>query len=288
MQAFLIVYGVIAVVLIFIVTRKNKREDRISNDLPPLDFLDFRPSRSHLNSTDVSGDIRKAYHLNRQPILDGHMLYLDRLNLGIHPANKPACIEFCKGREQELLIEADPSNAHDPNALRIWGAWGGGRHQKPIGYVDRDSAARIAAAHVAHQVRPRLLKTYLSTDNYVQILYQITGPKERYADFLATSTSSRDRASAARCKGDPDGEETAILSVIEDAEDQARRYNHAPTAAPYKRLATLYRKQGRLDQEIDLLERYVSWLRPPERVGNDLGKRLEKAREMQKKAKPAP
>ncbi len=226
---------------------------------------------------------RKAYHLDRQPIPDEHMLYFERLHLSIHPSNKRACVEFCGGKEQELVIEPEPANPHDPNALRILGVWGRGRHQKHIGYVDRETANRIAVTRVSHLVRPRLLKTYLGTDKYVEIVYQITGPKDRYADLLSTSSSPRDQASAAKRKGDIDGEISALLVLTKDAEEQARICGNAPTPAPYKRLATLYRKQGRLDQEIDLLERYTSWLRPPERVGNDLTKRLEKARGLQKK-----
>lgn len=285
MQETLIVVGVIAALLIFVMVRGGKREVPPNSALPSPDLSDFRASPLRSKSSSVSGSRRKAYHLERQPIPDGHVLYFDRLDLSIHPSNKPACAEFCRGRDQELRIEPEPTNAYDPNALRIWGAWGGGRHQKAIGYVDRQTAGRLAAAKAAHLVRPRLLKTYLGTDNYVEISYQITGPKDQYADFLSTSTSLRDQASAARRKGDADSEMAALISMIKDAEDQARRYGHAPTAAPYKRLATLYRKQDRLDQEVELLERYVSWLRPPERAGNELDKRMEKAREMQRKVR---
>lgn len=228
----------------------------------------------------------KAYHLDRFPIPDGHCLYFERLDLPIHASQKRACLRFCRGRAPHLSLAPEPSNPHHHNAIRVIGEWTGlsGAKREHIGYVERDIADRIARSGLASVIAPRLLKTYVGTEDFVEITYQIVGPKDRYADLLETSSSTRDLAAAAKLRGDLDSEIGALMALVSEAEASAKDYGSAPAPSAYRRLATVFRKQRSYDREVEILERYVSWLRPPEREGNALVKRLEKAQALLQKA----
>jgi hypothetical protein len=54
---------------------------------------------------------------------------------------------FIAGCDRSLLLERDPGNRHDPNAIRVIGRWhgaAGSMCEMQIGWVPRDIAARIA------------------------------------------------------------------------------------------------------------------------------------------------
>ena len=120
----------------------------------------------------------KKYHLQEQEIPEGHHILADRLQIqGVHH-RKRACAHFCKGRNQSLSFHPDPSNRSDANAIEIHGHWKGliFRKSTMLGFVDRVAAAKIADLGRNASIHPRLLKTYLGSDGFVEILYQITGP----------------------------------------------------------------------------------------------------------------
>ena len=55
---------------------------------------------------------------------------------------------FIAGCDRSLLLERDPGNRHDPNAIRVIGRWrgaSGSEHQMQIGWVPKDIAARISS-----------------------------------------------------------------------------------------------------------------------------------------------
>lgn len=121
----------------------------------------------------------KKYHLQEQDIPDGHQIFADRLEVFGVRHRRRACIAFCKGREQSLSFRLAPRNRFDPNAIEIHGHWRGWlfRRSKLLGYVERDLAAKIAGLELGARIKPRLFKTYLGRGGYVEIGYQITGPK---------------------------------------------------------------------------------------------------------------
>jgi hypothetical protein len=52
-----------------------------------------------------------------------------------------------------------------------------------LGYVPAEDAAKLVRLGLADSVRPRLMKTYLGTDGFVEIEIQIIGPKDLYRTF---------------------------------------------------------------------------------------------------------
>ena len=54
---------------------------------------------------------------------------------------------FIAGRDRSLLLERDPGNRHDPNAIRVITRWldtTRSEHAMQIGWVPREVGARIA------------------------------------------------------------------------------------------------------------------------------------------------
>lgn len=132
----------------------------------------------------------RQYHL--KPLRAGVQIYAERLAVAGIARRKSAAIRFVKGSEHRLELEPEPSNPHDRNAVRVVGCSRGlFRHRRTfLGYVPR-GAARIVAEG-AFEVEPRLLKTYLGDKGFVEVEFQLIGPKHRAAEFKAAfGTSDR-------------------------------------------------------------------------------------------------
>ncbi|WP_080423012.1 HIRAN domain-containing protein [Burkholderia ubonensis] len=90
-------------------------------------------------------------------------------------------LRFAAGSDQALLFEREPHNPQDPNAIKVIGVSGSSRDL--IGYVPRDWASQLIEGKLAEIVQPRLVSIWCSGGGYVDIAFQIVGPKERKIDF---------------------------------------------------------------------------------------------------------
>jgi len=128
--------------------------------------------------------LQKQYHLGSSPIPAGFRIYFERLSvMGVGMEDRKAnASDFCQASGQSLAMVPDPTNKHDRNAIKIFGEWKGWfrRKREFLGYVPAETAATLAQPGVVDHVRPRLLKTYVSSDGFVEIEFQIIGPKELY------------------------------------------------------------------------------------------------------------
>lgn len=220
----------------------------------------------------------KKYHLERQPIPAGFRIYEDRLEVMGAALHKAAALPFCRGKCQAIILEPEPGNRHDPNAIQIIGQWKGWllNHRKKIGYVPREAAKRLADAHMATLVAGRLLKTYAGRDGFVEILFQIVGPVEAYDQYAQHSPNPRVRTKAKLNAGDVSGAIAELIAKVEAAESEARAQGYGVAPAPYLDLAKIYRKSKRRDDEIEILERYERQKKAPGRLPAELAARLAK------------
>lgn len=95
---------------------------------------------------------------------------------------------FCEGTgKQWLEFDLDPDNPHDRNAIKVWGCWNSwiGKRRKLLGFVDKEEAAKMARLGVSSMIQPRLLKTYVGRDGFVEIQFQIIGPSEHAPAYKA-------------------------------------------------------------------------------------------------------
>lgn len=150
------------------------------------------------------------YHLQRIPIPAGYQIYEERLAVAGVGHHKKAAARFIAGQDWTLEFEREMNNPHDPNAIRIVGCSRKGERwaRYHVGYVDRDLAARIIGGNYWGLLQPRLLHTYMSDAGFVEIGYQIVGPKDRHSAYASSNrpapdASLDDRAESNRPPGAP-------------------------------------------------------------------------------------
>jgi HIRAN domain len=151
--------------------------------------------------------MHKQYHLDEYPIPKGFRIYQDRVPVMGVATRRADVAAFCKGSDRKLAFLEEPENRHDPNAIRIVGSWKGWlfRKEKLLGYVPAEEAAKLARLGLADSVLPRLLKTYVGTDGFVEIEIQIIGPIDLYRTFnplppTKVATPAEQEAALARLK----------------------------------------------------------------------------------------
>lgn len=119
------------------------------------------------------------------PIPKGFKIFDARLSVAGIEHRRDDALRFAADYDQTLVLEREPDNAHDANAIRIIGVTRGTR--RFIGYVPKDVAEQIVGSGLAEAVQPRLERIWRTNNGFVDITFQIVGPKDRkaqYDDFL--------------------------------------------------------------------------------------------------------
>ena len=119
------------------------------------------------------------------PMPKGFQIFAPRLTVAGIQYRIDDAKQFAQGSNQTLALEREPDNAHDPNAFRVVGLW---RERRVfIGYVPKAPAEQIVGSGLLESVRARLERIYLGSNGFVDVTFQIVGPKEKkgqYEDFL--------------------------------------------------------------------------------------------------------
>lgn len=131
------------------------------------------------------------YHLSEMAIPSGFQIYEERLEVvGIQHRRKEA-IKFASDRNLSLEFEHDPGNANDHNAIKVIGLIR--THQNVtrhfIGYIPREISNPIMERGYYPKIIPRLIKTYVSDSGYVEVLFQILGPKGEFKSYKGMQSS---------------------------------------------------------------------------------------------------
>ncbi|AYC99999.1 HIRAN domain-containing protein [Neorhizobium sp. NCHU2750] len=215
---------------------------------------------------------RKEFHLHGQPIPADMRIYEPRLEVMGLSRRKSDGAAFCKGKNRSLSFRPEPNNKHDPNAIAVIATWKGWLFSKQalLGYVPREVAARLSETQLTHSVNPRLLKTYVGRDGFVDIEYQILGPSSDYGRYKPKPEPlSKQIAVSGEAGGDI--EKDLLAAIL--AEERA---GLGVTARTFLPLAMLYRKQKRIDEELALLQRFAGQKVARGRKQEELLERLEK------------
>jgi hypothetical protein len=134
------------------------------------------------------------YHLPEIP--DGFQIFEERLEVAGVKYQLDEARAFAAGRDLTLEFEREPENPLDKNAIKIIGrrktVFGSKHHF--IGYVPSDVAAAIVEGHFYDRVAPRLLKTYIGDSGYVEILFQVLGPKGQRLKYKKADPESLPQA----------------------------------------------------------------------------------------------
>ncbi len=187
---------------------------------------------------------------------------------------------FYKGTNHLLVFKPEPNNKHDKNAIAIYGeitmrvlAIFKATGQRHLGYVDKETAKELAESNLSDVVLPRLkyMKGY-------DIEYDIIIPKDKMSQYheykkkLLTKSNKKITGYRAEVKEkygfvlpSSDGEKNALGKIFEkdgEIEKACACYegcirNKFEGNYPYDRLAILYRKLKRSEDELRVLNKAI-------------------------------
>jgi hypothetical protein len=130
----------------------------------------------------------KKYHLKEpeQKIPPGFMIYDERNEVAGIQHRRDAAAQFVNQTNQWLEFESEPLNSYDSNAIKILGCYQLNDEivKLHVGYVPASTAKQITDFS-ADECKARLLKTYIGESGYVEILFQVLGPKERIEEYAS-------------------------------------------------------------------------------------------------------
>ena len=223
--------------------------------------------------------MHKQYHLDEYPIPEGFRIYQDRISVMGVAMRRTDVAAFCKGSDRQLALLQEPDNPYDRNAIRIVGSWKGWlfRKEKLLGYVPAEEAAKLARLGLGTNVLPRLLKTYVGDDGFVEIEFQIIGPIDLYRTFnpllpTKVATLAEHEAALARLK--------ALTSFLMNApiltEQQRERLSKARIGETVTRMLKAGETYGEASDAPDFLSLPESDFRAHlQSIDNDLSAQLE-------------
>lgn len=232
----------------------------------------------------------KKYHLHEQDIPDGFQIFESALEVMGVQYRKEASIAFAKNLEGSWLeFEKDENNEHDKNAIKIIGCNGTNRYF--IGYAPKETTRLIIEGGFWGQVKPRLYKTYVSDNGFVEILFQVLGVVGKKYEYLQTEkvigkhfTDYVDRVKQLMQDNDNSEAIELLLRLVNETESEAKKAGKGHGVAPwyYEQLAVIYRKEKRYQDEVEILERFEKQPKSPGAAPKKLAERLEKARQLAK------
>lgn len=131
-------------------------------------------------------------HLERYPIPEGFQIYERMLTVAGITFRRKDAAAFAKGKRPWLEIEREPGNTYDPNAIKVIGCSKGffGDKRRFIGYIPKEVSKLIVEGDYLDKVLPRLDRAYVGYDDFVEIRFQIIGPKDEKDDFFRNKNIS--------------------------------------------------------------------------------------------------
>lgn len=99
---------------------------------------------------------------------------------------KAEALKFAKSSNQILILQKDSSNEHDSNAIKLIGISGSTNYF--IGYLPKELSAQITGTGLFDSLTVRLVRIFIGNDDFLDIHYQIIGPKvekKKFDDFLS-------------------------------------------------------------------------------------------------------
>lgn len=143
---------------------------------------------SNQNSVKVqsSNDTQGSGKSFLPPMPTGYQIFAKNLPVAGIQHRKDEAIRFAKSSNQELSLQRDSNNEFDKNAIKLIGL--SGSTQYFIGYLPKELSAQIIGTGMFEIVKARLGRIYISNNDYLDIQYQVIGPKvdkKKFDEFLS-------------------------------------------------------------------------------------------------------
>lgn len=230
----------------------------------------------------------EKYHLHEQEIPEGFQIFESTLEvMGVQYRKEVATAFIMVLDGSWLELEMDEDNEHDKNAIKVIGCNGANRYF--IGYVPKETSRLILKRGFWGQVIPRLYKTYVGDDGFVEILFQVLGQVGKKYEYLQTEkvkgkhvSDYVDRVKQLMQEKNHAEAIELLFRLVGQTEQEAEQEGYGVAPWYYEQLAVIYRKEKRYSDEVAILERYEKQPKSPGIGPRKLAERLAKARLLRK------
>ena len=225
------------------------------------------------------------YVLSQTTIPDGYQIYEERLEVSGVSFRKNEARPFVKSGSTSIYLERETDNPHDRNAIAIYGKAKKlfGVKNYHLGFVPKEIAKKVVENGFGEQVIARLYKTYLGSDGFIEIEFQLLGPKGQYYDYAPPITENAEsyvdhvpRIKQLKQNGEYDEAVTLLLQCVDWTEKESKQTGFGVAPWYYQQLAIIYRKQKDRNAEIEILERFMEQTHARGTTPAKLIERLEK------------
>ncbi len=125
---------------------------------------------------------------------NGYQIFTDNYPIAGMLYRKDEAIKFSKSSDQELKLQREPSNVYDANAIKLIGVSASGDYL--IGYLPKELSEQIIETGLFECVKVRLKRIYIGNYDFLDIQYQIIGPKEekkKFDEFLSNKPAQSEQ-----------------------------------------------------------------------------------------------
>lgn len=113
----------------------------------------------------------------------GYQIFAKNLPVAGLALRKNEAMQFASASQQTLRLEREQTNPSDKNAIKLIGV--AGKSNYHLGYLPKELSAQIIGTQLVDSVVPRLMRIYVGTTDFIEIQYQILGPKSAKKSFDA-------------------------------------------------------------------------------------------------------
>jgi hypothetical protein len=155
----------------------QQTSDRSKNSPNDLDDGDRASIRRDVEITHQN-PTRKRY---LSPIPDGYQIYVAQTAVAGSHFRRAQVERLFKFQKPSIDFEPEPTNSHDPNAIKVI-AYNGDSHSSiHVGYVPSKLAKQFARSGVVKRLHPRLRMVQIG--DYVEVEFDVCGPKAEKSEF---------------------------------------------------------------------------------------------------------
>jgi len=175
-----LVIGLILIAVVYFYVSSKKKTKASSPDNQTSVKVQFSANNQSSSNSQGGG---KSF---LPPMPTGYQIFAKNLPVAGIQHRKDEALKFARSSNQELSLQREPSNEFDSNAIKLIGLSGSNRYF--IGYLPKELSAQIIDTGMFENIKARLGRIYISNNDFVDIQYQVIGPKvhkKKFDDFLS-------------------------------------------------------------------------------------------------------
>lgn len=174
---------ILIVVVYFYFSSKKKS----TSPSQPISLKEKSSASNHSKNGSQGGGTGKSF-LPAMPT--GYQIFANNLPVAGIQHRKVEALKFARDSNQELSLRRDPSNEFDPNAIKLIGLAGSTEYF--IGFLPKELSAQIIGTELFDSLKARLGRIYISSNDFLDIQYQVIGPKaekKKFDEFLSNQSA---------------------------------------------------------------------------------------------------